>query len=99
MGRDPNGTLVDALLGDQVFVDQMTADVVAVTRHCPVSHQSVVLVAHTAFTKPDHGADQGPLRDLVVEGCLQEVLFEAHVAHKDAAYVGSFFFRGRIRVR
>ncbi len=31
----------------QVYVDQMTADVVAVTHHCPVT--TIVLVAHTAF--------------------------------------------------
>ena len=33
-------------------MDQMSYDIVAVTRHCPENHATVVLVAHTAFSKP-----------------------------------------------
>ena len=33
----------------QLFVDQMSEDVVAVTRHCPNDHRSVVTVVSTAF--------------------------------------------------
>ena len=33
----------------------MSYDIVAVTRHCPENHATIVLVAHTAFSKPpDH---------------------------------------------
>ena len=31
-------------------------DVIAVTRHCPASHKSIVMVAHTAFSAPHHDA-------------------------------------------
>lgn len=71
----------------QIYVDQMNSEVVAVTRHNPTTHQSVVLVAHTAFGKPAEGAVQGHIRNLVVEGSVQEVILEAHLSHVKALYV------------
>ena len=66
----------------QVYVDQMTADVVAVTRHNPETHQSIVLVAHTAFKHPGDHAQQGYIRPLVLDGQLSEVVLESFIVHK-----------------
>ncbi|XP_050699326.1 glycogen debranching enzyme-like isoform X6 [Eriocheir sinensis] len=63
---------------NQVFVDQVTEHVVTVTRHNPVSHQSVVLVAYTSF-KPPAQIKEGHIRPLKVQGHLEEIIFEMQV--------------------
>ena len=63
-----------------MYVDQITADVVAVTRHCPITHQSVILVAHTAFGHPS-----GPcvdIKPLVLDGLVDKVILETYLTHK-----------------
>ncbi|XP_031629828.1 glycogen debranching enzyme [Contarinia nasturtii] len=65
----------------QVFVDQMHPDIVAVTRHNPITHQSVILVAHTAFSKPHPNAGPTGVRPLVFEGLLDEIILEAELTH------------------
>lgn len=69
---------------DQVYVDQMDPDIVAVTRHNPITHESYVLVAFTAFGHPDFNATnyQRGIRPLRVEGVLDEIVFEATLSHK-----------------
>ncbi|XP_011685016.1 PREDICTED: glycogen debranching enzyme isoform X2 [Wasmannia auropunctata] len=70
----------------QVFVDQMDTDIVAVTRHSPTSHESVVLVAFTAFEHPDSNAHdlRRHVRPLRVEGVVEEIILEASLSHVDA---------------
>jgi len=40
----------------QIFANVVSDDVIAVTRHCPASHKSIVMVAHTAFRAPHYEA-------------------------------------------
>jgi glycogen debranching enzyme len=58
----------------EIYVDQMNFDVVAVTRHNPATHESVVAVSHTMFSKgvnPDNPTHVQPVR---VEGLLEEIV-------------------------
>lgn len=66
----------------QVFVDQMHPDVVAVTRHNPTNHKSVILVAHTSFSRPYPNAGPTGIRPLLFEGTLDEIILEAELTHK-----------------
>ncbi|GMT14102.1 hypothetical protein PFISCL1PPCAC_5399 [Pristionchus fissidentatus] len=65
---------------DQVFVDQMSPSVVGITRHNAVTHETVVVVSHTAF---DKGAVDREgrlnLRWIPISGVLEEILFEMEV--------------------
>ncbi|KAF8361461.1 agl-1, partial [Pristionchus pacificus] len=65
---------------DQVFVDQMSPDVVGITRHNAVTHESVVVVSHTAFNKDAIDRDgRVNLRWIPICGVLEEILFEMEV--------------------
>nr|XP_022905345.1 glycogen debranching enzyme isoform X1 [Onthophagus taurus] len=68
---------------DQVYVDQMDADIVAVTRHNPSAHESVIMVAFTAFNHPDPNEEiyQRNIKPLTVEGTLDEIIIEASIGH------------------
>lgn len=61
----------------------MDSDIVAVTRHNPKTHESLVLVAFTAFSHPDQNAGdyQRGIKPLRVEGVVDEVVFEATLSH------------------
>lgn len=61
----------------------MDPDIVAVTRHCPNTHQSYILVAFTAFGHPgdDAAKYQKGIKPLRFEGVLDEIVLEATLSH------------------
>jgi len=68
----------------QVYVDQVTPEIVTITRHNPVNHESYVLCAHTAFSAPQDGlGTPDGVRALRVQGTIAEVVFEARVRPRD----------------
>jgi glycogen debranching enzyme len=75
----------------QIFVDQINPDVVAVTRHSPVTHQSIILIAHTAFKHPKANTTQGFLKPLEINGTIEEVVLEAQLVHKKSGSGGARF--------
>jgi len=60
---------------DQIFVDQLAMDTCAVTRHNSVSHQSVIVIARTAFSMPEHINGWG-VPNFKVPGLIDEIIFE-----------------------
>ncbi|XP_054161339.1 glycogen debranching enzyme-like [Oppia nitens] len=61
------------------FVDQRDFDTVAVTRHNPETHESVVLVARTAFHCPKDPKASPYLPPLRIDGIIDKLLFETHM--------------------
>lgn len=57
----------------QVFVDQRSEDVVALTRHNPETHNSYIMIAHTSFSDGKPLAQCEPLQ---VEGKVNSVAME-----------------------
>ena len=67
-------------------MDQVTEHVVTVTRHNPVTHQSIVLAAYTSFVPPSN-IHNDFVRPLKVQGSLDEIIFEFRVKGSDERFV------------
>uniref|UniRef100_A0A671UFH5 Glycogen debranching enzyme n=1 Tax=Sparus aurata TaxID=8175 RepID=A0A671UFH5_SPAAU len=68
----------------QVYVDQVDADIVAVTRHCPSTHQSVVSVCRTAFWDPKTHQYDTNVSPMFIPGKIEEVVLEARTVERHA---------------
>lgn len=66
---------------NEVYVDQMDPNIVAVTRHSTVTHQSIILVAHTSFSFPGINCQPTRVRPLRFEGVLDEIILEASMIY------------------
>ncbi|XP_056148989.1 glycogen debranching enzyme-like isoform X2 [Lampris incognitus] len=66
----------------QVYVDQVDADIVAITRHCPSTHQSVVSVCRTAFWNPKNHEYHNNVPPMFIPGKIEEVVLEARTVER-----------------
>uniref|UniRef100_A0A8D2ZVL6 Glycogen debranching enzyme n=1 Tax=Scophthalmus maximus TaxID=52904 RepID=A0A8D2ZVL6_SCOMX len=61
----------------QVYVEQLAEGVIAVTRHCPSSHQSVVAVLRRPREDPERRHNAGDVPPVFIPGQVTEVVLEA----------------------
>jgi len=66
----------------EIFVDQVNEDIVAITRHNPLTHESVLLISHCCFSKFKWTPD---CRSVDVADDIAEILFEVKTVESDAA--------------
>ncbi|ELV10507.1 Glycogen debranching enzyme [Tupaia chinensis] len=66
-----------------VYVDQVDEDIVAVTRHSPSIHQSVVAVSRTAFRNPKTSFYSKEVPQMCIPGKIEEVVLEARTIERN----------------
>ncbi|KAK1884943.1 Glycogen debranching enzyme, partial [Dissostichus eleginoides] len=71
----------------QVYVEQLDECVVAVTRHCPSSHQSVVAVLRRAIKNPETHYYTNDVPPMLIPGRIKEVVVEARAILNDSKLV------------
>ncbi|XP_028967982.1 glycogen debranching enzyme [Galendromus occidentalis] len=69
----------------EVYVDQLDFDTVSVTRRCPLTDESVILVSRTSFQKPEDPKKKTSLRPLQVAGKIKRVIIEARLQEDQSA--------------
>ncbi|XP_033736885.1 glycogen debranching enzyme-like [Pecten maximus] len=67
----------------EVFVDHVRDDVISITRHNPHTHDSVVLIARTAFHHPNQPHDTGFIPPVTIQGIVTRILFEGRPVHTE----------------
>jgi glycogen debranching enzyme len=67
---------------NQLYVDQFDSDTTVITRHNPQTHESIVLVARTAFYTPSNHTNNNLHRPLILPSRIESVLFEASIEKK-----------------
>ncbi|KAL4235669.1 hypothetical protein ACF0H5_004064 [Mactra antiquata] len=67
----------------QVYIDQVDEHTVSVTRHNPATHESIILIARTAFSEPHEPEVTPYIRPLTIQGVIENILFEIQTCHTD----------------
>ncbi|TGZ58141.1 hypothetical protein CRM22_009755 [Opisthorchis felineus] len=77
----------------ETFVDQCSANVIAVTRICPSTRESVLLIAHTAFSYDIVNQGRVDFKPLEVSGQVNRLLLEVQTVHTGPGRAESEFKR------
>ncbi|CAH8605798.1 unnamed protein product [Heterobilharzia americana] len=66
----------------ETFVDQVTPNILAVTRFCPESREAVLLVTHTAFYDPGPNPHHSDFHPIKLGGRVNRILCEILTTYK-----------------
>lgn len=80
-----NGTLQRELEGcSEIFVDQVTDDIIAITRHNPIDGKSIIMVTRTVYAKEPRPCDH--IRPLEIQGIITRILVESQTFGEPKSY-------------